>query len=173
MRPDERHIDGVLNGWLDDSRDGPNGGIVHCYPLVVQFEDTDAGGIVYHANYIAFAERARSALLRCLGIDLHALLKRDEGIIIRKIGVAYKAPSHLGERLLVTTSDFKLGRAALNMRQVIGGTGTTLVDGDGHDRAVLDVEGAFVSAGVPCAVPEDIRGKMQVMAATSRISQVS
>ena len=65
------HGDAVhqLDGHLDDT--------VHRYHLRVQYEDTDAGGIVYHAQYLAFAERARSAWLRCLGIDQQALLTRD------------------------------------------------------------------------------------------------
>ena len=50
----------VLDGWVADG--------AHHYLLRVQFEDTDAGGIVYHANYLAFAERARSAYLRCIDI---------------------------------------------------------------------------------------------------------
>ena len=56
----ERMTSGGLDGWLEEG--------AHHYLLRVQFEDTDAGGIVYHANYLAFAERARSALLRCIDI---------------------------------------------------------------------------------------------------------
>ena len=56
----DRMPTGDLDGWVEDG--------AHYYLLRVQFEDTDAGGIVYHANYLAFAERARSAYLR--GIDI-------------------------------------------------------------------------------------------------------
>ena len=49
-----------LDGWIE--------GGVHNYLLRVQYEDTDLGGIIYHANYLKFAERARSSYLRCLGI---------------------------------------------------------------------------------------------------------
>ena len=56
----DRMTSGGLDGWVEDG--------AHHYLLRVQFEDTDAGGIVYHANYLAFAERARSAYLRCIDI---------------------------------------------------------------------------------------------------------
>ena len=56
----DRMTPGDLDGWVEDG--------AHYYLLRVQFEDTDTGGIVYHANYLAFAERARSAYLRCVNI---------------------------------------------------------------------------------------------------------
>ena len=63
-----------LDGVLDDGK--------HDYHLRVQYEDTDAGGIVYHAQYLAFAERARSAWLRCLDIDQPRLLsKKNEPLL--------------------------------------------------------------------------------------------
>ena len=59
MKAEKIDLETVMNGWLEDD--------AHIYPLMVQYEDTDAAGIVYHANYINFAERARTALLRCMG----------------------------------------------------------------------------------------------------------
>ena len=56
----DRMTPGDLDGWVEDD--------AHHYLLRVQFEDIDAGGIVYHSNYLAFAERARSAYLRCIDI---------------------------------------------------------------------------------------------------------
>ena len=64
--PTNYQLDGVLN-------DGK-----HEYHLRVQYEDIDAGGIVYHARYVAFAERARSAWLRCLNIDQPYLLSKEK-----------------------------------------------------------------------------------------------
>ena len=63
-------INSSLNGIISAKK--------HLYPLIVQFEDTDAGGIVYHANYLNYAERGRSAFLRCLGINLQEHLKMKE-----------------------------------------------------------------------------------------------
>ncbi|MCE2517473.1 MAG: acyl-CoA thioesterase [Alphaproteobacteria bacterium] len=152
MRPDENAINAVMNGWLD--------GADHIYPMTVQFEDTDAIGIVYHSNYINYAERARTALLRCIDVDMQGLIERDEGIIIRKIGVEYKSPSYIGERLMVTSTNFNLGKATLNMTQIVS-------DDDGKVRAILDVQGAFVSSGRPIRIPADVREKMEAAMATT------
>ena len=67
-----------LDGWIDGTK--------HSYYLRVQYEDTDVGGITYHAQYLAFAERARSAFLRLMGIDQSALLSEDAlGFVVRHI----------------------------------------------------------------------------------------
>ena len=79
--------------WLDGRFDG----ITHCYPLRVQYEDTDAGGIVYHAQYLAFAERGRSAWLRCAGINQPALLAdAGTGFVVRRIEIDFLAAAGLG-----------------------------------------------------------------------------
>ena len=71
---------------INDQLDGVLDGRKHDYHLRVQYEDTDAGGIVYHAQYLAFAERARSAWLRCLGIDQPRLLSEDQqAFIVRQM----------------------------------------------------------------------------------------
>ena len=72
------------------SLNGTMSGNKHFYPLIVQYEDTDAGGVVYHSNYLNYAERGRSALLRNIGIDLHRYLKEErKTILISKIEVDY------------------------------------------------------------------------------------
>ena len=59
----------------------------HVFPLRVYYEDTDAGGVVYHANYLKFAERARTDLLRFLGVE-QARLAADEGVILPCAGAS-------------------------------------------------------------------------------------
>ena len=147
MKAEKVDLDTAMNGWLEED--------AHIYPFMIQYEDTDAAGIVYHANYINFAERARTALLRCMGVDMNALINRGDIIVITRIEIDYKNPSVIGDRLFVRTNHFRLGRATLNMRQVIGAS-------DGTIRAALDVRGAFVSAseGKPIRVPEDVRERM-------------
>jgi len=147
MKAEKLDLETMMNGWLE--------GDAHIYPFMIQYEDTDAAGIVYHANYINFAERARTALLRCMGVEMNDLIHRGEIIVISRIGIEYKNPSVIGDRLFVRTNDFRLGRSTLNMRQVIGAV-------DGTIRAALDVRGAFVSAsgGRPIRVPEDVRARM-------------
>jgi len=146
--PEQPDLDAVMDGWVE--------GDTHVYPLMVQYEDTDAAGIVYHANYISFAERARTALLRLMGIDMNGLITRGDLIVISRIEIDYRAPSVIGERLFVRTDRFRLGRATLNMRQVIGDAGSKI-------RAALEVRGAFVTAagGRPARVPEDVRIRLE------------
>ncbi|MDB2638331.1 YbgC/FadM family acyl-CoA thioesterase [Alphaproteobacteria bacterium] len=102
----------MLDGWFDAGN--------HFYPLRVQYEDTDAGGIVYHAQYLAFAERARSAWLRCLGIDQPAMLA-DDGLafVVRRIEVDFHLPASLGDVLDVESALLRLGGASLKLEQKI------------------------------------------------------
>jgi len=157
MKAEKIDLETVMNGWLEDD--------AHIYPLMVQYEDTDAAGIVYHANYINFAERARTALLRCMGVDMNDLIHRGEIIVISSIGIEYKNPSVIGEGLFVRTDGFRLGGSTLNMRQVIGAV-------DGSIRAALDVRGAFVAAsgGKPIRIPEDVRARMTKFMSINQVS---
>ena len=104
--------DAMLDGWLDADN--------HFYPLRVQYEDTDAGGIVYHAQYLAFAERARSSWLRCLGIDQPAMLADDRlGFVVRRVEIDFRLPAGLGDVLDVESSLLQLGGASLKLQQKI------------------------------------------------------
>ena len=104
--------DAMLDGWFDAGN--------HLYPLRVQYEDTDAGGIVYHAQYLAFAERARSAWLRCLGIDQPEMLADDGlGFVVRSIEVDFHLPAGLGDILDVESGLLRLGGASLKLQQKI------------------------------------------------------
>ena len=101
-----------LDGWFDQGS--------HIYPLKVQYEDTDAGGIVYHAQYLAFAERARSAWLRCLDIDQPAMLANDGlAFVVRRIEVDFHLPASLGDVLDVESGLLRLGGASLKLEQKI------------------------------------------------------
>ena len=149
-KPDQDLMTAVMDGWL--VKDG------HQYPMVVQFEDTDAGGIVYHSNYINFAERGRTALLRLCDIKMQDLIDRDEVIVIRRVEIDYKRPSKMGERLIITSDEFEMTKVSLYMRQ-------TVADEDGNIRAVLKVHGAFVSVstGRPIRIPQDVRDKLDAI----------
>ena len=105
-------VDAMLDGRFDASN--------HYYPLRVQYEDTDAGGIVYHAQYLAFAERARSAWLRCLDIDQSAMLADNGlGFVVRRIEVDFHLPAGLGDILDVETGLLRLGGVSLKLQQKI------------------------------------------------------
>jgi len=92
----------------------------HRWRLRVYYEDTDAGGIVYYANYLRFFERARTEYLRALGVD-HAALKASHGLIfaVRSCSVDYQAPARLDDWLEIVTSMTALGASRLDMRQDI------------------------------------------------------
>ena len=89
----------------------------HKFDLRVYYEDTDAGGIVYHANYLKFAERARTEFLHQLGLSNSQMLKQDIAFVVSKIEIDYKKPALLEEILTVETSIEKMGAATFILRQ--------------------------------------------------------
>jgi acyl-CoA thioester hydrolase len=90
----------------------------HYMAIRVYYEDTDAAGIVYHAAYLAFAERARTEMLRCLGLDHRTLRARfDLAFTVRRCFVDYLAPARLDDLLEVQTRLARLGGASLDLEQ--------------------------------------------------------
>ena len=97
------------------------------YPVRVYYEDTDAGGMVYHANYLKFAERARTEMLRCCGIDQERL-RRETGIglVVRRTTVDFLLPARLDDELTVATRLLAHAGAALEVAQEIARGDTML-----------------------------------------------
>ena len=88
------------------------------WPVRVYWEDTDAGGIVFYANYLKFFERARTEWLRSLGIEQRALRQRTGGIfVVSDTRVRYHRPAHLDDELIVTARPLETGRASMTIRQ--------------------------------------------------------
>lgn len=94
---------------------------VHRYALRVQWEDTDAAGIVYYANYLRFIERGRSDLLLQNGIDQRDLIDAENGVAfaVRTCNVDYLRPARLHEILVVTTALTELRGASLTLAQEV------------------------------------------------------
>ncbi|MCA1977722.1 MAG: tol-pal system-associated acyl-CoA thioesterase [Thiobacillus sp.] len=90
------------------------------WPVRVYWEDTDAGGVVYYANYLKFLERARSEWLRALGFEQDAL-RDHEGIVfvVRRVEIDYLAPARFNDALEVSVTLAGLGRASLEIEQAI------------------------------------------------------
>ncbi len=88
------------------------------YRLRVYYQDTDAGGVVYHANYLAFAERARAEALRALGAP-HADMTARHGamFVVRRVELDYRRPARLDDELVVTTRIVEVGGASAKLRQ--------------------------------------------------------
>ena len=91
-----------------------------CWPVRIYYEDTDAAGIVYHANYLKFMERARTEWLRQLGYEQNALAEQV-GIlfVVRKIVIDYIQPARFNDEITVLSSVARLGRATLEFVQNI------------------------------------------------------
>jgi acyl-CoA thioester hydrolase len=88
------------------------------WPLRVYWEDTDAGGIVFYANYLKFFERARTEWLRSLGIEQSRLRETTGGIfVVGETSVRYHRPARLDDELLVTAAALETGRASLIIAQ--------------------------------------------------------
>ena len=134
----------------------------HILPLRVYYEDTDAGGIVYHANYLRFMERGRTEFLRELGHDL-AALRADSGInwAVKRLAIEYIAPGRLDEALQVVTTVEALRGASVDLRQQVKRGDTMLID------STLTLV-CMNEAGRPVRLPSDARAALSERAITSR-----
>jgi acyl-CoA thioester hydrolase len=102
------------------------------FPIRVYWEDTDAGGIVFYANYLKFFERARTEWLRSLGVNQGALKGESGGMfVVSETSVRYRAPARLDDELLVTAQLESGGRASLiiGQRALLARDGTLLAEG--------------------------------------------
>ena len=132
---------------------------VHRLPVRVYYEDTDAGGIVYHTTYLRFAERARTEVLRCLGFD-HGILRERSGLVfaVRRCLADFLAPARLDDRLVVETRLQRLGRASLDLEQRV-------VASDGRLLVRLEVRLALLSgARRPARLPTALRAAFAELA---------
>ncbi len=125
----------------------------HVYPIRVYYEDTDMGGVVYHANYLRYIERARSDWVRNLGNDQNAM--RDAGIVwvVRRVEADYLATAKFDDELTVETRMVSISGVRLTMEQLVR-------------RGETDIFRATVTAvcinsdGKPIRLPAEIRALM-------------
>lgn len=88
------------------------------FPIRIYWEDTDAGGIVFYANYLKFYERARTEWLRSLGLEQQKLREQTGGMfVVTQAQVDYHRPARLDDQLLVTARLQASGRASMTIRQ--------------------------------------------------------
>jgi acyl-CoA thioester hydrolase len=88
------------------------------WPVRVYYEDTDAGGVVFYANYLKFFERARTEWLRALGIGQHELARVHGCVfVVRHVEIDYLKPAKLDDSLLLRSSITRIGGASLSFRQ--------------------------------------------------------
>ncbi|CAE6822887.1 tol-pal system-associated acyl-CoA thioesterase [Paraburkholderia domus] len=100
------------------------------WPIRVYYEDTDAGGIVFYANYLKFFERARTEWLRASGVGQNRLADDTDAIfIVRSTAVDYRAPARLDDVVKVVSRIERLGRASVDFAQEAWRDGTLLATG--------------------------------------------
>ena len=105
--------------------DGP----CHRYPIRVHYEDTDLSGIVYHANYLKFCERARSEILRQLGIDQRAAHAAGEGAYaVAEANIRFLRPARFDDALIVESRAAELRAASVRMAQRVLRDGEVLAE---------------------------------------------
>lgn len=123
--------------------------MTHRYPVHVHYEDTDMGGIVYHANFLKFIERARSAWVRDLGVDQNAMRAQGTVFIVRRIEADFLAPAYLDDVLEIETRTLSATGARLVMAQSVQRGKAELF------RAVVTVA-CLTASGRPTRLPAAI-----------------
>lgn len=132
---------------------------VHVMPIRIYYEDTDAGGVVYHAGYLRFAERARTEMLRSLGFQQSQLLER-EGIafVVTRCEVDFRASARLDDMLEVATRLTEIGAASLRFSQHFRRDGREMV-------CVVTRVACIGRNGRPARLPEAVRHRIAEAAA--------
>lgn len=133
----------------------------HRFPVRVYFEDTDAGGIVYHAQYLCFAERARTELLRSLDLDHGQLREEDGGVFaVRRAAVEFHRPARLDDLLVVETSVVAARGARLDLRHEIKKDTQVLVN--------VDIQIVFITPDLrPRRLPARLKAGFAALASLS------
>ena len=121
------------------------------FPVTIYYEDTDAGGVVYHSNYLKFFERARTELLRKVSLSHQDLLEQNLAFAVRHIDVDFLSAARLDDRLTVKTQLANLKKASMSFCQEI-------VNPDGKIlcKAITKVACINVVKMRPVATPHEI-----------------
>ena len=122
-------------------------------PVRVYYEDTDAGGIVYHANWLRWFERARTDWLRALGVEHSRMLaETGVGFVVRDMSIDYRRPARLDEELLVDVRLAEARRASWTLAQQARRPGET----EPLVSATLRIAAVHLAIGRPTAIPKDL-----------------
>ena len=126
--------------------------VSHSIPVRVYYEDTDAGGIVYHAAHVRFFERGRTEFLRALGVNQIDLAQEGPGLLfaVRRMEIDYLKGARLDDLLAVTTSVCSFGGARMTMKQVLARGDEVIA------TAVVTVVG-MTREGRARRIPDDLR----------------
>ncbi|AAW85452.1 predicted acyl-CoA thioesterase [Aliivibrio fischeri ES114] len=121
------------------------------WPITIYYEDTDAGGVVYHSNYLKFFERARTELLRDKGVSQQVMLNESIGFVVKSLQIDFISAARLDEQLIVETLVTEIKKVSLTFCQI-------LVNSDGKVLCKATVKVACVDNSVmkPTAIPSFI-----------------
>ena len=120
----------------------------HRFPVRVYFEDTDLSGVVYHANYLRFMERARSDMLRLAGVDQRGHHDAGAGAYaVTRLAIRYRAPARLDDALVVASRVLAVRAASVDIQQTVRRGQTILTEADVDRRAGRTVGAAETPAG--------------------------
>ena len=129
---------------------------VFTWTVRVYYEDTDAGGIVFYANYLKFFERARTEWLRAAGINQQELIASDgAAFVVKSASIDYHAPARLDDELTLTLTIEKLGRASVQFAQKAYKGDALLVE------ANVKVGCVDLATVRPRSLPEHVADKMR------------
>ena len=126
---------------LDQPYRGGFVGPEHHFALTVYFEDTDAYRVVYYANYLKFMERARSDMIRAVGVDQNGELERTgSAYVVVEVNIRYVKPARLGDELVVVSTVEQVRAASVQIQQRVMRSGELLTDAR-VTAAFLDANG--------------------------------
>ena len=115
----------------------------------VYYEDTDAGGVVYHARYLAFYERARTEMLRQLNISQQTLLQEGIAFVVKKMDISYDFPARLDDMLTISTQVEQIRKASIIFKQTISNQNEQIIS-----SADVVIACVNMTKMKPCALPK-------------------
>ncbi|AOY87466.1 tol-pal system-associated acyl-CoA thioesterase [Marinobacter salinus] len=140
-------------------------------PIRVYIEDTDAGGIVFHAKYLHYMERARTEWVRSCGVGLRAGLADNISYVVQRLAVHYSLPARLDDQLMVTAEPVASGRVWMEFRQRV----FRAIDRKLLCEADVRVACVALDTGRPRRLPENmqelLRKHIRIIETTNRTSQ--
>tara|TARA_B100001250_G_scaffold401232_1_gene412834 strand:+ start:541 stop:942 length:402 start_codon:yes stop_codon:yes gene_type:complete len=92
---------------------------MHVLPLTIYYEDTDAQGVVYYANYLKFFERARTELLRGIGYNQKDLMDEGSIFVVREVEIKFKKPAYLDQKIEIHSQIRKVGKVTFDFSQKV------------------------------------------------------
>lgn len=139
------------------------------WPLRVYMEDTDAGGIVYYANYLKFVERARSEWLRTLGFNQQMLMEEGVRFVVRDLSIRYRQPAMLDEEIIATVEVTALTKAGMTLNQRVirrsdSDNNTNEINQETKQEVLAEAEvrvACIDETGRPMAIPRHVAEHIQ------------